>query len=157
MPGSFAGHNKVAWVQRASSPWYVLTALWIGVYLIWGSLLTHRLWLHGWHTTPEQWAYHALMEQLGIPHHHGYVDDEPRSSPDGSAAATARRSDGPDLVAAQMVALAGPADGSSMLAATMGALVVGLGLTIRLVRRRPSTATRFPDPPEPPPPTILCS
>lgn len=132
---------------------YSLVVLWLGAYLTWGSLLTQRLWLHGWHSTPEQWAYHALMEQLGVLHHHGYVDDGAPIAPDAASTPSARGIGGPDLVAAQMASLAGPGDASSLLTAAVGILCVGVLPIARLVSGCRPLRTRFREPPEPPPPT----
>lgn len=155
MLGHLTSRGQAPRAPRAPSSVYPLIILWIGLYLIWGSLLTQQLWLHGWHATPEQWAYHALMEQLGISHHHGYEPDYPLSSPGTEAQAPSRGITGLDLVAAQALAPAAPVDGSSLLAAAVAALVVGALPIARLARHRRSPLTRFREPPEPPPPTAL--
>lgn len=153
MLGHRTGQGHAPLARLASSRAYAVAVLWIGVYLIWGSLLTQWLWSRGLHATTDQWAYHALMEQLGNPNHHGYVEDQAVSAPDG--AAPGPRVAGPDLVAAQATALAGPADGGSLLAASVAALCLGLLVSGRLPGRRQQLLARLREPPESPPPNTV--
>lgn len=46
-------------------------ALYLALYLVAANPLTQQVWLRGGHATPEQWAYHTLLERMGIVHHHG--------------------------------------------------------------------------------------
>lgn len=58
----------------------------VAVYLVWSVPLTSGVWDRGGHATPEHWAYHLLLEQLGFPHHHG--SDGPAEAGTGAPAAT---------------------------------------------------------------------
>lgn len=47
--------------------------LWVAVVLVaWGPLTT-AVWQHGGHATPEQWAFHMVLDRLGLHQHHGRV------------------------------------------------------------------------------------
>jgi hypothetical protein len=49
----------------------------LAMYLVWAGPLTGGMWARGEHATPEQWAYHLLLSQLGFARHHGFVPAGP--------------------------------------------------------------------------------
>ena len=62
-----------------------LLAIYLICYLAGAGSLSGYLWSRGGHATPEQWAYHLLLERLGIPHHHEF---EAETQGEGRAAPT---------------------------------------------------------------------
>ncbi len=69
----------------------VVVVVYLATYLAWAGPLTGASWAGGGHATPEHWAYHLLLEQLGFHRHHGPVVAAP-------AGAAGRPSEGRALV-----------------------------------------------------------
>src|SRR5688572_25310046 len=58
----------------------VVLVVYFAAFCVWAGPLLREVWAEGGHATSEQWAYHTLLESLGITHHHGPED---RSQPAG--------------------------------------------------------------------------
>ena len=136
-------------------PFQLVLAAYLAVYLVWGGPLSAGLWLRGGHATPDQWAYHALLEGLGFGHHHGPAEtpapaeDAPVSAP---GVAVAARVPQPEIVAPAPVSGPSPDTTLSQRAeepATLGPLQPTGSRPAWSAETRPRS--RSADPPDPPP------
>lgn len=48
----------------------LVLAWYLALYIAVSGPITSAIWARGGHVTPEQWAIHEMLDQLGIHHHH---------------------------------------------------------------------------------------
>lgn len=124
---------------------------WIAVYLITAGQLTNELWSRGRHVTPGYAAYHQMLEQLGLPFHHGQAAQTPAIAWAKGAAWTLLPSP-ITVVSAATVQPFSPETTWYVLVAGASGFAVALLLApgVRSSRARLPLGWR-PDPPDPPP------
>ena len=133
-----------------------LLGFYLVFYMVFSVSIQQELWQRGGHVTLEQWAYHALLDGLGYPHHHHGNEEAASETP---AQPTSDRpsvavSLGLSLLAPPPDFLQIPFDGILVVGlATLATVLLGLASLRRIPLQQALPDGLRRAPPTPPPPS----